>query len=259
MINLVFRDIPLIEYDPEKISIINPIMKQNGTNVPERCIIPFYGSLISEFERRGHLHKLMSFESTVIEGIHLYEMDYKGEVLAVMSPGFGAPYAAGNLELAIAMGCKKFIVIGSCGVLDASITRDKLIVLSSAIRDEGTSYHYLPSTREVEANPEMVKKIQDFLIKTNVDHIVGKSWTTDAFFRETPNKINARKAEGAICVEMESSALIAVAKFRKVDLGYIIAAGDDVSGLTWDQRLQTKNASFPERFFWLAADICLTL
>ena len=96
-------------------------------------------------------------------------------------------------------------------------------------------------------------------MKTNVDHLLGKTWTTDAFFRETPNKIKERKAEGAICVEMESSALMAVAQFRKEQLGFILAAGDDVSGLTWDQRLQTKNASFPESFFWLAADICLTL
>ncbi|MBY9003855.1 MAG: nucleoside phosphorylase [Candidatus Lokiarchaeota archaeon] len=256
---MVFRDIPLIEYDPERISIINPLSILDTTNVPERCIIPFYGSLLTEFERMGHLHKLVSYNSTVMEEIHLYEMHYKGERIAVMSPGFGAPFAAGNLELAIAMGCKKFIVIGSGGVLNESIARNKLIVLSSAIRDEGTSYHYLPPSREVEANPAMIMQIQEFLVKTHVDHLVGKTWTTDAFFRETPNKIKARKAEGAICVEMESSALMAVAQFRKVDLGFILAAGDDVSGLTWDQRQQTKNATFPERFFWLAADICLTL
>ena len=256
---MVFKDIPLLEYDPERISVINPIFELDGIDVPERCIIPFYSALLIEFEKMGHIHKLMSFDSTVIAGIHLYEMEYKGERMAVMTPGFGAPFAAGNLELAIAMGCNKFIVIGSGGVLDADIARNKLIVLSSAIRDEGTSYHYIPPSREVEANPAMIKQIQNYLRKTHVDHLVGKTWTTDAFFRETPNKIKARKNEGAICVEMESSALMAVAQFRKVDLGYIIAAGDDVSGLIWDQRLQTKNASFPERFFWLAADICLTL
>ncbi|MHA1104629.1 MAG: nucleoside phosphorylase [Promethearchaeota archaeon] len=253
---MVFRDIPLLEYDPERISVINPIFE---LDVPERCIIPFYSSLLIEFEKMGHIHELMSFDSTVIAGIHLYEMQYKGEHIAVMTPGFGAPFAAGNLELAIAMGCKKFIAIGSGGVLDADIARNKLIVLSSAIRDEGTSYHYIPPSREMEANPAMIKQIQEYLKKSHIDHLLSKTWTTDAFFRETPNKIKARKAEGAICVEMEASALMAVAQFRKVQLGFILAAGDDVSGLTWDQRLQTKNASFPERFFWLAADICLTL
>ena len=256
---MVFRDIPLLEYDPDRISVINPIFEFDSINVPERCIIPFYGSLLTEFEQLGHLHELVSFDSTVIAGIQLYEMHYKEESIAVMSPGFGAPFAAGNLELAIAMGCKKFIVIGSGGVLDAAIARNKLIILSSAIRDEGTSYHYIPASREVEANHEMTKIIQDYLEKKHVDHLLGKTWTTDAFFRETPNKIKARKAEGAICVEMEAAALMAVAQFRNVQLGFILAAGDDVSGLTWDQRLQTKNASFPERFFWLAADICLTL
>ena len=132
---MVFKDIPPLEYDPERISIINPIFDLDTVNVPERCIIPFYNSLLIEFERIGHIHNLMSFDSTVIAGIHLYEMKYKGERIAVMTPGFGAPFAAGNLELAIAMGCKKFIVIGSGGVLNAGIARNKLIVLSSAIRD----------------------------------------------------------------------------------------------------------------------------
>ena len=161
---MVFRDIPLIEYDPERISVINPIFEFDSINVPERCIIPFYGSLLTQFKQMGHLHELMSFDSTVIAGIQLYEMHYKEERIAVMSPGFGAPFAAGNLELAIAMGCKKFIVIGSGGVLDESIARNKLIVLSSAIRDEGTSYHYLPPSREVEANPAMIMQIQEFLV-----------------------------------------------------------------------------------------------
>lgn len=74
---MVFRNIPLLEYGPVRISIINPKFELDTINVPERCIIPFFGSLIIEFEQIGQIHKLMSFNSTAITGIHLYKMHYK--------------------------------------------------------------------------------------------------------------------------------------------------------------------------------------
>src|SRR5574341_1363906 len=84
---------------------------------------------------------------------HLYEIEYQGKRLAFIHPGVGAPMAAGILEDAVAHGCRKFIVCGGCGVLEKGIAVGHLIVVSSAIRDEGTSYHYLPPSREVTANP----------------------------------------------------------------------------------------------------------
>ncbi len=115
-------------------------------------------------------------------------MKHNGKSLAVMTPGLGAPFAAGMMEFAIGMGCKKFIAIGSCGVLDGLIPRDHLIIPTSAIREEGTSYHYYPPSREIEINPTMQKEIKIFLNKNNISYSEGKVWSTDGIYRETSKK-----------------------------------------------------------------------
>ena len=166
---------------------------------------------------------------------------------------------AALLEEVIARGCKKFIVCGSAGVLDSSIAMGKLIVPDAAIRDEGTSYHYIPPAREISANAEAVAAIEATLKARNIDYLRAKTWTTDGIFRETPDKIKMRKAEGCLTVEMEAAAFFAVAQFRGVTLGQILYGGDDVSGEEWDTRGWTKNNTIREKMFWLAAEACLRL
>ncbi len=89
--------------------------------------------------------------------------------------------------------------------------------------------------------------------------MVGKTWTTDAFYRETPGKVALRKQEGCLTVEMEAAAFFAVADFRDVTFGQILYGGDDVSGETWDSRRWNERTSVREKLFWLAAEACLEL
>jgi uridine phosphorylase len=144
-------------------------------------------------------------------------------------------------------------------VLDGSLTVGHLIVPTSAVRDEGTSYHYLPPSREVAADPHAVAVIEQTLQRHGVAYVTGKTWTTDAIYRETPEKIKRRRAEGCLAVEMEASALFAVAQFRGVTLGQILYGGDDVSGLEWDGRGWDKQRAVREKLFWLAAEAALEL
>jgi uridine phosphorylase len=169
--------------------------------------------------------------------------------------------AAGFLEELIALGCKKFIACGGTGVLYKDIAAGHIIVPSSAVRDEGTSYHYLPPAREVSANPIVIRAIEKVLKEQNCKYIIAKTWTTDGLYRETSAKIKARKSEGCLTVEMESAAFLAVAQFRKVAFGQILYAGDDVSGTEWDVRRQhkKKRLSTRENLFWLATKVCLSL
>jgi len=250
---------PILEFDSNKKAIIDPSLIIEKKEVPEICIFPFYYHVIQQLNKKGFLEEIARIESTITPPITLYGLLHNGKRLAVITPGLGAPFAAGNLELAIALGCRKFIVIGSCGVLDSEILTNQFIIPTSAIRDEGTSYHYIPPSREIKADSEIVEKMQSFLFKKKIKYQVGKTWTTDGFFRETYGKIQRRIAEGAIIVEMEAAALFAVAQFRNVRLGYILAGGDDVSGLTWDRRLKMRSVDFYEKFFWLSADICIEL
>ncbi|TFH30789.1 MAG: uridine phosphorylase [Promethearchaeota archaeon] len=253
------KEFPILEFDTEKQSIINPERFFKGGNAPEICIFPFYKSVINDLVKQNVLQEIGCEKSLVTDPLPLYEMKHKGQSIAVVTPGLGAPFAAGMLEFAIGMGCKKFIVIGFCGLLDSSILPDNLIIPTSAILEEGTSYHYLLPSREVEINLSMQNCIKSYLDEKKIKYLEGKTWSTDAFYRETPDKIQLRRSEGALAVEMEAAALAAVASFRGVSLGYILGAGDDVSGLEWDHRNLMKSMSFHEKLFWLAADIAVTL
>ena len=251
---------PILEHDPERMALIEPSKHIPKLDVPEHCLFPFYYELIKSLEKKGVLKKITQETSLVTPPLPLYETEYEGKRLAVMTPGLTAPFAAGILEFAIATGCKKFLAFGSCGVLDNTIEKGRLILPTAAIRDEGTSYHYIPPSREITADPKVLDRIEKCLTEKEIEYCIGKTWTTDAIYRETPEKIKRRKEEGAITVEMEAAALFAVAEYRKVKLGFLLAGGDDVSGLEWDQRISSKKSdSYLENFFWLAAEICLKL
>ncbi|HEY3288933.1 MAG TPA: nucleoside phosphorylase, partial [Anaerolineae bacterium] len=152
-----------------------------------------------------------------------------------------------------------FIACGGAGVLNRDIAVGHIIVPVSAVRDEGTSYHYLAPSREVEASPLAVAAIERTLIKNEVRYILAKTWTTDAFYRETVDKIKLRQEEGCITVEMEAAAFFAVARFRNAVFGQILYGGDDVSGSQWDSRHWNSRVSVRERLVWLAAESCLAI
>jgi uridine phosphorylase len=134
-----------------------------------------------------------------------------------------------------------------------------LIVVSAAIRDEGVSYHYLPAGREIAANPSGVDALVSTLDERGLPYRVGKTWTTDAPYRETADKIARRRSEGCLTVEMESASLMAVAQFRNVLFGQALYGGDDLSGTEWDHRHWQSRSDIRESLFWLCADACLAL
>ena len=87
----------------------------------------------------------------------------------------------------------------------------------------------------------------------------GKTWTTDAPYRETPKKMAKRIEDGCLTVEMESAGMMAVAQFRDVIFGQVIYGGDDLSGINWDNRGWQSRNEIRENLFWLCADACLSL
>ena len=113
------------------------------------------------------------------------------------------------------------------------------VVVDSALRDEGTSFHYLPPGRVVDADPDEVATLVAALHGADVAHTVGRTWTTDAVYRETRSRTDRRRDEGCLTVEMEASALIAVARFRGVAFSQVLFAGDSLAGETWDHRRWT--------------------
>lgn len=249
---------PILEFDPSREAFIEPSRVIQPLDLPEHCVISFFSEVLEKVaaEHKARVAAEINWES----GPHrLYEINYRGRRLAFFHPGVGAPLAAGLMEEVIAMGCRKFIACGGCGVLEKDIAVGNLVVVSGAVRDEGVSYHYLPPAREVEAQPEGVQALTRLLIERKIPHRVGKAWTIDAVYRETPRRIAARRAEGCLVVEMEAAALMAVSQFRGVTFGQVLYGGDDLSGAAWDHRDWQSRAQIRESLFWLCADACLSL
>ena len=148
----------------------------------------------------------------------------------------GCPACAGNLDEFHAMGVTKVMFCGGGGVLDRNIEVGQLLLVDGAIRDEGFSDHYLPPSRVVYTDPAVTEKVRRYLDENRVPYLRGLVWTTDAIFRETPDRIARRKEEGAKIVEMEQAGCIAVAKVRGFAYGALIYGGDDLTGEEWSNR-----------------------
>ena len=257
------EDIPLLEFDPDKTALIEPqvdadyVVKRKKYSFPEYCVMPIYSTLFDHLIANNEMSPVFEIP-TAYEKIKLYELNFQGKNLVVVNPGIGAPLAAMTLEVMIALGCHKFMVCGSCGVLKSEIKNGIVIIPANALRDEGTSYHYLLPSRTVAMNPLIIEKLEAVLQKHHIHYEIGKTWTTDAIYRETKGRIAKLKEEGCIAVEMECAAFLSVAKFRDVLLGQYITASDDVSGDEWDRTID-HGLSVQEKLFWLSVEACLSL
>ncbi|WP_421366388.1 nucleoside phosphorylase [Streptococcus suis] len=173
---------------------------------------------------------------------YLYETE--DMTVAVMLATIGAPMAVGQLEELKALGFKNFIVLGSCGVLDKTIEADKIILPSSALRDEGTSYHYAPASDEISYDPALLLTMEKALDQAGIEHVRAKTWTTDAFYRETAAKVKRRLVAGAMVVDMEASAIMAWANFRQAKVYQFFYTADyvDHHKNEWDVRREERTA-----------------
>jgi uridine phosphorylase len=250
--------IPLLEFDPTREAIIEPGKVIQPGDVPEHCVICFFAEVIAWLQENYAVRVIAHSKSEI--GVHpLYEVEYEGQRLAFFHPGIGAPLAVGLLEEMIARGCRKFIACGGCGVLDQDIAVGHLLLPVAAIRDEGTSYHYLPPSREVEADLYAVDVLENVLRRHGLDYLRTKTWTTDAIYRETHAKAAAYRAEGCLAVEMEAAAFFAVAKFRGVSFGQLLYGGDAVIAEGWDGRAWESRLDIRRNLFWLAAEAVFEL
>lgn len=188
------------------------------------------------------------------DGPHrLYEATIGGERLMLLHSGVGAPLAAGLLDELIARGCRAFIVCGGAGTLQADTNVGHLIIVTSALRDEGTSYHYAPPSRVIDSDAISTSVLAEVLAEREMPFVTGRVWTTDAPYRETPDKVQRRREEGCVAVEMEAAALAAVAAFRGVRLAHVIYAGDDLSGDVWEHRGWQSHAAVRDELVQVAA------
>jgi uridine phosphorylase len=247
--------IPLLEFDGGRIAIIEPARVIKPIDIAEHCVLCFFQEVIREVVHEAHpVHTGQSEAGDY----PVYELDYGGRRLAVVSPGMGAPAAVSRLERMIALGCRKFIACGGAGTLDGGLEVGRIVVPDAAVRDEGSSHYYLRPARQVAPTARALAAIEAVLRENNHEYIRGKTWTTDAVYREKRARAQRRRREGCVVVEMEAAAFFAVARFRRVECAQILYAGDSLAGRKWAARGWNRHA-MRERLFHLAAEACLRL
>jgi uridine phosphorylase len=256
---MIQKEFPILEFDEDKNAFIRPtniIKPVDG--ITQKCVLCFFAEAIEKIITE-YPHKTVSWFNSEGAKYPLYELDYKGEKIALIQAGVGAPFAAAQIEELSVMGIKKFIACGGCGVLEKDIAVGHLIIPTVAVRDEGTSYHYVKPAREITANERIVQVIENKFLEAKIPYIKAKTWTTDAMYRETPKKIAQRKREGCVTVEMETSAYIAVSQYNNVEFGQILYSGDNLGGEEWDKRDFISRTDIREFVLRLTLDTCLKL
>ena len=224
---------PILEFDDNPVEKLNPANFADSKFDTDKMIITFFPEVVQKLLDREEI-----FEELVIPGenpVPIYRFTEDPEVLLTLGQ-VGCPACAGNLDLFHAMGITKVMFCGGGGVLDRNIEVGQILVVDGAIRDEGFSYQYIAPSRVIRTDQETKEKIINYLKENGIPYLQGLTWTTDAIFRETPDRIALRKEEGAKIVEMEQAGCIAVAQFRHFSYGALIYGGDDLSGEEWSMR-----------------------
>lgn len=193
--------------------------------------------------------------------IPVYKTTYRGVELALFLSDVGAPPCVALLEDIFAMGAKKVVMFGTCGVLDSAIADCSIIIPDAAVRDEGTSFHYAPPSDEIAVNTKYIGAFREMLDRIGCTYTVGKTWTTDGIYRETKAKVARRKEAGCICVDMECSAVAALAQFRGKDVFQFFYAADNLDAEVWDERSlsNTVNLSEKDKVALLAMDFAVEI
>src|SRR5215213_8904287 len=164
----------------------------------------------------------------------LYALKKPKDKIGIMTGfGGGSPMTVELAEEFAAMGVKCMILMTWGGILQPDLHPGDIVVIDRAIRDEGTSYHYLPPAKYVEADSELADKLVEAISAHGASCSRGTTWTTDAPFRETPEEIKQYQAEGVKTVEMESAGLFTVGKVRSIPTASVVIGMDKLADLRW--------------------------
>jgi uridine phosphorylase len=146
----------------------------------------------------------------------------------------GAPATAFTLEETIACGTRTIFEVGVSGSIQSYLQPSDIVVITEAIRDEGTSYHYLPPDVKVESDTLLRDKLIEHLKGKGIRHFVGPVWSTDGAYGETRGKLRKFRDSGVLAVDMETSAVFAIAKYRNVRAASAQVISDVLTESGWE-------------------------
>ena len=201
--------------------------------IPPVCVLEFDGDLTDWLVRSG---MAKSFPPWACFHTAMFTMDLEGVRCGIIARTIGGPYAVLIAEQLQAAGVRLIIGLTSAGRLSPDLPLPCLVVATSAVRDEGTSYHYLPASREVACQSAVTRLLERELIATGWAVRSGKVWTTDAPYRETKTQLDKWAKEGAIAVEMQAASLFAFGIARQAAVASVAMVSNaiDHAGAQFD-------------------------
>ena len=199
-------------FEPE--NLLREARRQRGLpsgKVPDICILDPDGDIVRALSKAGRTRRSPGWACYHTE---LYEFEYAGEYFGIIACAVGASFAVLIAEQLFVSGCRFLVSMTSAGQIVRQASPPYYILIDRALRDEGTSYHYLPPADFVAAEERLVEATMKALVSSAQPIYRGASWTTDAPFRETAAAIAQCRARNILAVEMEAAGLYAFARAR---------------------------------------------
>ena len=220
---------PLLDFSVESPALINPTREPGEAPLAPRVILAFTRPDFHYLCRVAHAGGPPRY----LWDCAVHEGSWEGQGITVAGPALGAPYAVMVLERLIALGARVILALGWCGSLQNHVKVGSLVVPTTAVSGDGASRHYLHQGSQPAPHPDLIRLIEARLRDTEIPRHFGPVWTTDAFYRETPEQVRHYQAQGVLGVDLELAALFAVGQYRQVAVAGLLAVSDELADLTW--------------------------
>ena len=204
--SILKHELPILEFDTDTAAVLAPTHENLNLKLPQKAVFAFLGDYIEKYAKKHSCTQAGLFVSST------------------------KSYPVQILDWLIGYGVTEIISTGSCGVLQ-DLPENTFLVPVKALRDEGTSYHYMKPSRFIDINTTALSAIEATLTEHSLPYTEVITWSTDGFFRETKAKVAYRKAEGCSVVEMECAALAACAQLRGAVWGELLFTADTLADI----------------------------
>jgi uridine phosphorylase len=221
------HDLPLLahpldlESDFMPQALIEAVRTKRGlvsVAVPEVCILEFDGDITDHLvESRA----VFPWRTWACFHTPMFALEVKGKPCGIVPRAIGGSFAVLVAEQLLASGARVIVGLTSAGRVSPTLQIPSLVVATAAIRDEGTSFHYLPPSRSVAAPTGPVEPLASELTRLGLPVYKGMVWTTDAPYRETRQQLDQYGEEGVLAVEMQAASLFALAQVRHAQIAVV--------------------------------------
>ncbi len=218
-------------------SLVDAVRAERGAPavpIPKVCILDFDGDLTDWLAKTGGSRRNDAWACfhTVMD-----EIELDGLTAGIVARAIGGPYSVLIAEQMLVSGAEVIVGLTSAGRVSRALPLPSLVVPTQALRDEGTSLHYLPPSRFVDAPVDLAAALASELGEVGLPVVRGPVWTTDAPYRETATQLREHSREGLLAVEMQAASLFALAEARGADIGVVahVTNAVDNSGEDFDK------------------------